>query len=146
MILDSSHKQRCLTVIATALVILFCYTAVSKLLDMNEFEKQLANQNIPAWSVGLLLWLIPGAELLVSLLLLYSGTRKSGLIGSLLLMFAFTAYVALVVFNVFERVPCSCGGVLKQLGFKAHLAFNLVFLALTVLGLYLSYKNGKEVL
>jgi putative oxidoreductase len=114
-------------IITMMLIILFFYTAISKLLDLEEFRKQLVNQTLPQWSFGPLLWLIPITELLLSFLLITPATRAAGFYGSALLMLLFTGYIGLVLLNVFDRVPCSCGGVIRHMGFKAHFFFNLFF-------------------
>ena len=132
-----------LTLFATALIILFCYTAVTKLMDLAEFKRQLENQVLPAWSTGLLLWLIPGSELLLCILLAFPATRLAGYYGSAFLMLLFTGYIGLVVAGYFDRTPCSCGGVLRSLSFEAHLMFNLFFLTLSILGIYMFHSQNK---
>lgn len=130
-------------VIAATLIILFFYTASSKLLDIDEFRRQLINQRFPDWCVGPLLWLIPLMEILVSILLVVGVTRKAGFYGSFILMLLFTGYMGLVILNVFDRVPCSCGGVISSMGFKAHFLFNLFFLDLSIVGIYISNYQKK---
>lgn len=122
--------------IATALIILFFYSPVTKLLDMTEFRQQLSNQIIPNWAITPLLWLLPFCELLICSLIIFPSSRMQGLYGSALLLLIFTGYTLLVVLNVFDREPCSCAGVLKNVGFKTHLTFNIIFLTLSIVGIY----------
>lgn len=129
--------------IASALIILFCYTAIAKLMDVAEFERQLESQVLPYWSKGLLLWLIPASELLLCFLLAFPATRLTGFYGSSLLMTLFTGYIGLVVAGYFERTPCSCGGVLRSMSFEVHLVFNFFFLALSLLGIYMFHSKDK---
>jgi len=129
--------------ITAVLTILFFYTAVTKLLDMEEFRRQLANQTLPRWSVGPLFWLIPISELLVSVLLVVSSTRTIGFYCSAILMLVFTGYVGLVLLNVFGRVPCSCSNLIRNMGFKAHFFFNLFFLTLSIIGIYMFNTQRK---
>lgn len=131
-------------VIAVLLIILFCYAAIAKLMDIDEFRRQLANQELPEWSKAPLLWLIPASELLLSVLLAFSQTRKIGYWGSAILMSLFSGYIGLVVMGYFDRVPCSCGGVLRSMSFETHLVFNLFFLALTIIGLYMFHSQNKH--
>lgn len=131
-------------VIAVLLIILFCYAAIAKLMDIDEFRRQLANQELPEWSKAPLLWLIPGSELLLSVLLAFSQTRKIGYWGSAILMSLFSGYIGLVVIGYFDRVPCSCGGVLRSMSFETHLVFNLFFLALTIIGIYMFHSQNKH--
>jgi putative oxidoreductase len=137
-------KKQALRLISTALILLFFYTAVAKLSNIDRFESELLNQTIPKWSVPILFWLIPVSEMLVAGLLLKETTRRIGFYGSALLMFVFTTYMGLVLLNVFSRVPCSCGGVIKNMGFPAHFVFNLFFLLLSIIGiLLLRLKNTR---
>lgn len=135
--------KRVMLMTTAVLTILFFYTAVTKLLDMEEFRRQLANQTLPRWSVGPLFWLIPISELLVSILLVNSATRKIGFYGSAILMLVFTGYIGLVLLNVFGRVPCSCSNLIRNMGFTAHFFFNLFFLTLSVVGIYMSNTQRK---
>lgn len=128
---------------ASALIILFCYTAIAKLMDIDEFKRQLAGQELPSWAKAPLVWLIPAAELLISVLLLIPVTRLLGFYGSALLMALFTGYIGLVVAGFFKYTPCSCGGVLRSMGFEVHLVFNLFFLTLSVLGIYMFHAKNK---
>lgn len=128
---------------ASALIILFCYTAIAKLLDIDEFKRQLAGQALPSWAKAPLVWLIPAAELLISVLLIIPVTRLLGFYGSALLMSLFTGYIALVVAGYFDRTPCSCGGVVRSMNFETHLAFNLFFLTLSLTGIYMFHAKNK---
>jgi putative oxidoreductase len=138
--------SRLYSILAAALILLFCYTAIAKLMDADEFRRQLNNQEVPGWSKATLVWLIPGSELMVSFLLLIPTTRIIGLYGSAALMTLFTAYMALVVFGYFDRVPCSCGGVLRSMSFPVHLVFNLFFLSLSIAAIYIFHSKPKTVM
>lgn len=124
--------------IALALLVLLLYAALSKLLDYEKFQSQLANQVFPVWSVPILVWLIPVVELLTAILLASCRLRVWGLYCSALVMCVFTLYMGLVLLNVFDRVPCNCGGVFQSMGFASHFVFNLFFLILSITGIYLS--------
>lgn len=128
-------RSKLVPLIASWLILLFGYTVFSKLADIEEFRRQLANQVLPGWAIAPLIWLIPGSELAVSMLLLFSQTRLTGLYGAAILMMLFTGYTGLVLLEVFDRVPCSCGGVLRSMGFTEHFVFNLFFLAIAVTGI-----------
>ena len=130
-------------IITALLIILFFYTATSKLLDVKEFQRQLANQTLPGWSKIPLLWIIPVAELLLSLLLIIPTTRTTGFYGSSVLMLLFTGYIGLVLLNVFDRVPCSCSSLIRNMGFGAHFLFNLFFLTVSIVGIYMSNQQKK---
>ncbi|RZK26470.1 MAG: hypothetical protein EOO43_02730 [Flavobacterium sp.] len=131
-----SSYSSILLLICSLLILLWVYTAISKLANFAEFERQLNNQTFGKAFTTYLLWLIPVTEIAAALLLFFNRTRLYGLVLSALLMALFTGYISLVLLGYYDRVPCSCGGVLKQLGWSAHLWFNLFFLLLSVLGIY----------
>ena len=135
-------KTHLLRLICGALVLLLFYTAAAKLLDLERFESELGNQVLPSWSLPVLLWLIPAAELAVVVLILTRRFRLAGLFGAAALMAVFTGYMGLVLLNVFDRVPCSCGGVLKSMDFEVHFVFNLFFLLLSITGTWLQRSTA----
>ena len=130
-------------VIAGLLILLFTYTAVSKLADFAAFSGQLYNQAFPRPLAALLVWTLPPIELIVAFALMTERFRLSGLWASLLLMILFTFYIALVLAGFFPRTPCSCGGVIKALGWKNHLLFNLFFLLISILGIIMTYRERR---
>lgn len=123
------------------LIILWGTTSASKLGDLHGFKTELAKQVFSGQFSAFLLIAVPAAELATATLLAFTKTRLYGLIASLLLITAFTVYIVLVLAGYFNKVPCSCGGVLKWLGWKAHLVFNLVFTAITLTTLIIHLKR-----
>jgi putative oxidoreductase len=118
------------------LILLWTYTAFSKLADLTEFKRQLGNQVFGKSGTLFLLWFIPISEISAALLLLFRKTRLIGLALSHLLMIVFTTYIALILTGYYDRVPCSCGGVLKQMGWTLHFFFNLFFLLLSLIAFF----------
>lgn len=114
------------------LILLFTYTAVSKWLNMEAHLYAMRNQPFSRPLNNLLAYSIPVVEIITVGLLLVQRTRLVGLFIAFVLMTLFTGYVAMVLSNVFGRIPCSCGGVLEQLGWKEHLVFNLFFLVISI--------------
>ncbi|RAJ06496.1 methylamine utilization protein MauE [Chitinophaga skermanii] len=125
-------KRTTVEVISLLLILLFVYTATSKWIDPPRFTAQLNKQPFGEEFTPWLFWLIPGSEVLLVILLVIPKTRTLGLFGSALLMLIFTVYVGLVTANVFEHVPCTCGGIISQLGWPQHLVMNSIFLALAI--------------
>lgn len=130
--------------ITALLVVLFVYTALSKLLDVQTFSEQMRNQPLPLWIADILVWAIPSMELVISVLLLISSMRIYGLLSSLLLLLAFTIYVGMVYLNFFERVPCSCGGFFRTMSWETHLVFNLGLTLLAITGIYLEQMKPLQ--
>lgn len=130
--------------LTSILILLWIYTAFSKIIEYDEFKGQLTNQVFSKGFTKVLAFVLPAIEILAAVLLLFSKTRLMGFLLSLLLMGVFTAYIALVLSGFYSYTPCSCGGVLKSLSWKAHLYFNCVFLFIVLLGSYLQIKSLKK--
>lgn len=126
------------------LIALFIYTAVSKVYELETFHQQMLNQPLPRWLTTRLSWLIPSVEIITVVLLAIDRTRLYGFIMSFVLLGAFTIYVLLILLHFFDRVPCSCGGVLQSLTWEAHLAFNIIFFSLAFAGLRLEQMRIRE--
>lgn len=135
-------KAPLLHFICTLLVFLWAYTAGSKLIDITEFKHQLENQTLGKTAASFLLWFIPISEILAAFLLLFHKTRLAGLTLSTVLMLLFTGYIGLVLLGFYNRVPCSCGGVLKEMGWHLHFWFNFYFLGISSLGVWLSMNHS----
>jgi len=46
--------------------------------------------------------------------------------------------------KVFDRIPCSCGGIIAKLSWGQHLVFNLIFLGLALIGFMFFDKKGGD--
>ena len=131
-----------LEVITALLILLFLYASLSKLLDFKTFRKEMNNQPLPHSWMPFLVWILPCTEIMLSATLLFDRTRLLGLYGSLVLMGLFTLYSLLILFHVFPYIPCSCGGVIKQLTWPQHLAFNLFFTAASIIGIFIRRRKA----
>src|ERR1700744_4248345 len=125
------------------LVILWSYAAVSKLLDFDHFEIEMQRQTVYPFLKPLLIYLLPPLELVIAGLLGFEKMLRSGLYISLGLLCLFSGYIALVLLHFFNRVPCSCGGILEHMGWGPHLVFNLTCLILITTTLIMTKR--KEV-
>lgn len=128
-------------VISAAFILLWVYTAGSKLADFQSYRQEMSLQVFSPDFTAVLLYATPLIEILCAILLLFEKTNKLGLALSLLLMLAFTGYIMLIVSGYFPKKPCSCGGVLKAMGWKTHLIFNIFFLSASILSLFLKLKQ-----
>jgi len=131
-------------IISTLLILLFVYTASSKLISLQTTYHEMNNQPFPNWMTPYLVWGISIAELCVAAFLIFDRTKKAGLWGSLVLMTLFTGYIGAILLHFFKRVPCSCGGVIKELGWTNHLYFNLFFIVISISGLLLMRKQKEK--
>jgi putative oxidoreductase len=136
-------KNNTLDLITFLLVLLFVYTAASKLFNFHEFEQQMHNQSLPLQVSTILIWTLPEVELLTALLLIFECTKATGFYLSAFLMFCFTVYIVLALLHFFNRIPCFCGGAIKAMGWKMHLWFNLFFLLLSTLGIIITNRERR---
>lgn len=130
-------RQVVLECIAALLILLFLYASVSKFLDFKRFIDEMNNQPLPNSWTPFLVWGIPVLEVAISTALLFEYTRLLALYASLILMTLFTIYAIMILAHFFPYVPCSCGGVIRKLTWPQHLALNLFYVALSVLGIAL---------
>lgn len=141
-----NRKTEMTIVITTALVaLLFFYAAFSKLMDYDRSQWEMQNQVFPKSVANVLTGLVPSVEIVLMLGLLFPTTRIKALWGSLLLLVAFTLYIAIVMTNVFGRIPCSCGGIIGKLPYSVHLIFNLFWVAIALVGLNAHYGWKKDI-
>jgi uncharacterized membrane protein YphA (DoxX/SURF4 family) len=124
-------------IISSLLILLFMYAAVSKLLDYQTFKVQLSKSPFITQFAGVTAWALPVGEILVAVALTFKSTRQKGLYASLFLMTMFTAYIWMMLRHSYY-LPCSCGGILSEMGWNMHFWFNLGFVLLTILGIFIT--------
>lgn len=125
--------------ISIVFIFLFVYTATSKFQEFASFKTILSKSPLIGNKYNSVAWSLPLIELVVSSLLFFAKTRLTGLCLSAVLMSVFTIYIAcMIVFS--PHLPCSCGGVLKQMSWRQHLVFNSIFTALALGGVLLAKR------
>ncbi|HEY3404719.1 MAG TPA: MauE/DoxX family redox-associated membrane protein [Ohtaekwangia sp.] len=132
-------------IIACACMILFIYAAVIKLLDYEKFRVDIGQSPMLSPFAPTLSVVVPVAELLIVMLLMVVRTRLLGLCAFLAMMVMFTTYIVLAS-RFSDYVPCSCGGIIGQLGWTAHLIFNLVFVLFALTAILLCSKEPRRIL
>jgi hypothetical protein len=135
--MSSKKTNYFLQAISALFIFLFVYTALSKFREFARFVFVLGKSPLIGAANHVIAWAIPLAELAVSLLLLLSSTKRTGMYGALILMSLFTAYVAYMILFV-PHLPCSCGGVIQQLNWRQHLVLNI---SLTVLAAIAAFPH-----
>jgi putative oxidoreductase len=128
-------------IISSLLILLFLYASVSKWLAFKTFIGDMNNQPFPNWMTPYLVYSIPVIEVLIAVGLIFEKTRVPALYASFVLMMAFTIYTVAVLSHAFRYVPCSCGGVIKKLTWPQHLFFNLFFVGISLLGIWLKKRD-----
>lgn len=135
--------QILLDVLAFMFIFLFMYAAVSKLIDIQKFRVQISQSPMLTNVSGFVSVVVPFVEVGISLLMIFARTRLLGFVGFFALMVMFTTYIYIIM-NYSEHVPCSCGGILQNMGWKDHLIFNAAFVALGGLAAGLQYNINRE--
>lgn len=116
-------------------IILFVYAAISKLINYDQFKIQLGQSPIITAYADWAAWGVPVLELLIAGLFLVQKYIIYAFYASYALMAMFTTYI-IIILNFSDFIPCSCGGVLQDLGWKEHILFNLAFVLLSILAIY----------
>jgi hypothetical protein len=122
-------------IICGLLILLFAYTAFSKVIEFAKFRNVLKEAPLIGNYAMFLAALILAAELVIVLLLILPQTKKTGLTAATGLLTVFTVYLVFMVFTD-PHLPCSCGGVIQQLNWKQHIVFNVFFIILGIIGIY----------
>ncbi|MBS1598440.1 MAG: hypothetical protein JST75_09440 [Bacteroidetes bacterium] len=132
-------------IISALFILLFTYTALSKLYDYENFRSVLYRSPYISFAAPVITWALPIVELVVVFFLFFPRMRRVGLIGSLMLMIIFTFYIGFIIITVSQpKLPCSCGGVLQQMSWQQHLLFNIFFTFLAWMGLRLLRLNRES--
>jgi hypothetical protein len=128
------RRQLLVEVIVFLCVLLFVYAGSSKLIATDKFLAQIRNAPYIGPYAPVVVYAIPILEWVIALLLLWPRTRLWGFRLFTGLMVVFTVYIGLII-TVAPHIPCSCGGVLEQLGWGDHLVLNLIYIGLGVWGI-----------
>ncbi|WP_426278584.1 MauE/DoxX family redox-associated membrane protein [Chryseobacterium sp. S-02] len=115
-------------------ILLFIYASVSKLLDFENFQVQLAQSPMLGAYAGIVSLLVIGVELVIVYLLVIRKFRITGLYAALGIMSAFTMYIYLIL-NYSDSIPCSCGGILEKMDWNQHLMFNICCVLLLIVAI-----------
>lgn len=142
MELNSKIKYIVLEIICLLYVFLFIYAAISKLLDFENFKIQIGQSPLLSAFADWFAILVPAVEILVCVLLLIPKFRLVGLYLAYGLMVMFTIYI-FIILHYTSFIPCSCGGVLEKLNWKEHLIFNIVFIFLAVIAIFISFSISQ---
>ena len=128
-----------------AFILLLFYAAVSKFIEYPQFYNDLLNSPVFGnEKVAVFIsWFVPIIELAIAGLLISSRYRNLGLYLASGIILLFTVYIIWIL-EVSTNIPCSCGGIINNLTWQEHLVFNICFLLLGGLGIYLQLKDYKK--
>lgn len=130
------------SIISALFILLFTYTAISKILDYENFKIQLSSFPYLPFFIKYFVWVIPLSELIIVALLTLYPRRLAGFYASTFLLILFTIYLFAVIMFA-PDIPCTCGGILQQLSWKAHIIFNSSFILLGLIGIWLEKLKRK---
>lgn len=85
---------------------------------------------------GVIVWAIPLLEIVIAAILISKRNRIAGFYASFILMILFTVYLLLMLATE-QHLPCSCGGVIQGFSWKQHIFFNLFFIGIAGLGIFI---------
>ncbi|WP_134090081.1 MauE/DoxX family redox-associated membrane protein [Olivibacter sp. XZL3] len=134
-------REKIINALTAFIAMMFFYAIVSKLSDYEEAHRQMRNQVFPDAIADILTWLIPLIELLILGCLVYKPKKLLGLWASFALLSGFCLYIILGMNKFFDRIPCSCGGILSEDGtYRDQLNFNLVFIVFALIAIALEKR------
>ena len=131
------NLQNFVQLIAALYIFLFTYTGVSKLLD--PVSLRLVVAQLPMIGSVNRIWIlsVPIAELLIAIILFFPQSRIIGLFAATGLMIVFSVYIGYMLLFA-ANLPCSCGGVISDMSWHQHLVFNIIWILLGILSIWLS--------
>lgn len=136
-------KSRFVEYFSYFFILLFCYASISKIMDFDNFQFQIGQSPLLSSFATVISYGILAVELMVSILLIFESTRRAGLYLSFTLMVIFSLYIYIIL-NYSDFIPCSCGGILEKMGWRTHLAFNLVTVALSATAILIQHSILKK--
>lgn len=125
------------------LILLYSYTAISKLLDQYRFvfQMKLSPFSLVSGFAQTWGWIVPAAELVIVFMLCIEKLQKYGLYCSLALLVLFETYIAGLLMAGL-KLPCACGGVIALMSWKMHVAFNAVFIMINITTIRLQSRDA----
>ena len=138
-------KSIIIQIFSVLLILLFVYTSTSKFLDYDKFVFQMRLAPVPLMKILAppLGWSVPTIEIIIAMALasgfFYPAIQMKGIYASVILLSIFEIYIAIMLLSG-SHLPCTCGGIISQMGWKQHLFFNVFF----IIGGILSIKHLKK--
>lgn len=130
----------------TILLLLFVYTSASKFLNYDKFVFQMHLAPVPLMKIlaPLFGWLIPSVEMIIAIGFAVGffipSIKIKALYASVILLSAFEFYIVIMLLSG-SQLPCTCGGIVSQMGWKQHLFFNAFFILTAFLSIRFLQKN-----
>jgi len=130
--------------IAFFFILLFLYTATSKLFDWHTFREELQSSPLVGNFAGVLVWLVPVLEIVLAITLFVPTWKLYGLYATFILMVLFTAYVFAILL-IDNQLSCSCGGIIENLPPDRHIIFNAICVLLAGLAILIYRRQTPTI-
>jgi hypothetical protein len=141
-------KKTIVEIISFLYIVLFFYTGINKLRNVDSFSAQVAKNPYLKDYHTFIAVTIPLLEVLISVMLIASffslakWPRKWGLYAGTVLMAAFTFYVKYMLRT--GHLPCTCGGIIEAMSWRQHLYFNTIFTILGIIAIWLNRRASNS--
>ena len=132
------------TIVCYLYILLFVYTATSKIIDFENFKIQISQSMVISPFTNELVWFIPLFEVMIAVGLMVNKWRTLALHAAFVLMVIFSTYIYIIL-NFIPDIPCSCGGVLEKMSWEEHLIFNVAFVILALIAILVEKWNLKRI-
>jgi hypothetical protein len=135
-------------IVVLLLILLFSYTAASKLLEHTRFLFQLRLSPLPQMVIfaELLSWSVPileaGIAVMLTVGVITGRFLNKGLWISLVLMAAFEIYITAMFFSG-KDLPCACGGIISLMSWRGHMIFNGLTIIL-IAAVLINFQKAKS--
>jgi len=129
-------------IICMLFIILFVYAAFNKLFTRPLFAAQMRKAHLLEAISEPMSYIVPIVEILISILLISTRYKLKALFAATGLMVLFTIYIATILL-INTEAPCGCGGIIQDLSWPAHMAMNILFVSLGLIGIKLQRKVAE---
>ncbi len=127
-------KAILIDIIVYFFILLFLYTGVAKLMEVNTVKEQMVSSPFLGSIAGVITWALPIGEILLAIALFIPRLQIKALYATLALMSIFTIYV-IVILLMDNHLSCSCGGIIEELSPKEHVLFNSACVILSAMAI-----------
>lgn len=142
MKLNINNRNLFIEITCLMYILLFVYAGMNKGLDFENFKIELGQSPLLSAFAEWISWTVLIVEFTIAAFLVFPKTRIRALYTGFCLMTMFTAYI-FIMLNYSSYLPCSCGGILEKMSWTQHLIFNIFFVIIGGLSLWLHQNQAK---
>jgi hypothetical protein len=138
----SNSKKLISNLCSIVLSVFFAYAGIYMLYYKHFFEWQLNDTVFLKNYTGVIVWIVPIFELIISLFLLVPRTRIVGFYLSFFLLLGILSII-FILQHFFERGPCVCIGIFPSLSWLQQNLITIGFIVISITGASLIPVNKK---